>query len=128
MVTNVNIFTQKSRQTFLSDGRFLTFYSPHDLILAFPGVDLLQGIGQILHISAQGNIIARLNQALRLGTRVFSSHSQPVGRVIDIFGPTIQPFAALKPEAKITDAVVPPGTTLYLKKAPKGGVGKRRKK
>ncbi|MFX1509718.1 MAG: hypothetical protein ACFFBR_05360 [Promethearchaeota archaeon] len=48
--------------------------------------------------------------------------------MIDIFGPTIQPFAALKPEARITDAMVPPGTTLYLKKAPKGGVAKRRKK
>jgi RNA-binding protein len=115
-------------QTLISDGRVLTCYSPHDLILAFPGVDLLQGIGQVLHISAQGNVIARLNQAIRLGTRLFSINSKPIGRVIDIFGPTIQPFAALKPEAKITDAVIPPGTTLYLRKAPKGGVGKRRKK
>ena len=89
---------------------------------------MLQGIGQVLHISAQGNIIARLNQAIRLGTRIFSEHSQPIGRVIDIFGPTIQPFAALRPETKKKDAVVPPGTTLYLKKAPKGGVVKRRKK
>ncbi|MFW9934800.1 MAG: H/ACA ribonucleoprotein complex subunit GAR1 [Candidatus Thorarchaeota archaeon] len=85
-------------------------------------------MGHVLHISAQGNIIARLNQAIRLGTRVFSSQSMQIGKVIDIFGPTIQPFAALKPEARIKDAMVPPGTTLYLKKAPKGGVGKRRKK
>jgi rRNA processing protein Gar1 len=76
-ITNVNPFTQKSRQTFL---------------------------------------------------RVFSTNSQLVGRVIDIFGPTIQPFAALKPETKVIDAMLPPGTTLYLKKAPKGGVKKRRKK
>ncbi|MFX1564538.1 MAG: H/ACA ribonucleoprotein complex subunit GAR1 [Promethearchaeota archaeon] len=101
---------------------------PHDAILAFPGVDLLQGIGHVLHISAQGNVIARLNRAVRLGTRIFSTHSQQVGKVIDIFGPTIQPFAALKPEARLTDTMVPPGTTLYLKKAPKGGVVKRRKK
>ncbi|MFX1319488.1 MAG: hypothetical protein ACFE9O_10165 [Promethearchaeota archaeon] len=72
--------------------------------------------------------MARLNHAVRLGTRVFASQSHPIGKVIDIFGSTIQPFAALKPESKITDAVVPPGTTLYIKKAPRGGVGKRRKK
>jgi rRNA processing protein Gar1 len=89
---------------------------------------LLQGIGHVLHFSAQGHIIARLNEATRLGTRLFSSHSKPIGRVIDIFGPTIQPFAALKPDSKITDTLVPPGTTLCVKKATKGGVGKRRKK
>jgi rRNA processing protein Gar1 len=100
----------------------------HDPFLAFPGVDLLQGIGHVLHLSAQGNIIARLNQATQLGTRVFSSNSKLVGRVIDIFGPTIQPFAAVKPETKITDTVIPPGTTLFMKKVPKGGVAKRRKK
>ncbi len=126
-ITNVNLSVQKSMQTFLRHGPFFTF-SPHDPILAFPGVDLLQGIGHVLHISAQGNIIARLNQALRLGTRLYSAHSQPIGRVIDIFGPTIQPFATLKSEAKISDAIVPPGTTLFVKKASKGGVGKRRKK
>ncbi|MFW9830458.1 MAG: Gar1/Naf1 family protein [Candidatus Thorarchaeota archaeon] len=97
-------------------------------MLTFPGVDLLQGIGEVLHISAQGNVIARLNKAIRLGAYIFSSRSTLIGRVIDIFGPTIQPFVAIKPEATITDAVVPPGTTLFLKKAPKGGVRKRRKK
>lgn len=107
-------------------------FSPSNLlprpILAFPGVDLLQGIGHVLHISAQGNVIARLNQAIRLGTRLFSSHSNPVGRVIDIFGPTIQPFAALKPETPSTNEILPPGTPLYMKKTPKGGLGKRPKK
>ncbi|MFX1539363.1 MAG: H/ACA ribonucleoprotein complex subunit GAR1 [Promethearchaeota archaeon] len=100
----------------------------HDPFPAFPGVDLLQGIGHVLHFSAQGHIIARLNQAIQLGTRVFFSNSKLVGKIIDIFGPTIQPFAAVKPEAKITDTVIPPGTTLFTKKVPKGGVGKRRKK
>ncbi|MDO8056644.1 MAG: Gar1/Naf1 family protein [Candidatus Hermodarchaeota archaeon] len=113
---------------FLSNGLFLTFYSHHDLILAFPGVDLLQGIGHVLHFSAQGYIILRLTQVVRLGTRVFSTNSRPIGRVVDIFGPTSQPFAALKPETKITEAAIPPGTNLFLMKAPKGGVGKRRKK
>ena len=113
---------------FLSNGPFLPLYSHHDLILAFPGVDLLQGIGHVLHFSAQGYIILRLTQVVRLGTRLFSSSSQPVGRVVDVFGPTIQPFAALKPLANITEAAVSPGTNLFLKKAPKGGVGKRRKK
>jgi rRNA processing protein Gar1 len=127
-MTNDKGFAQKSRIMFLSDGPFLNFYSPHDLILAFPGVDLLQGIGHVLHFSAQGHIILRLNQVIRLGTRLFSSPSQSIGRVVDIFGPTNHPFAAVKPEAKITEAAVPPGTNLFLKKAPKGGVGKRRKK
>ncbi|MFX1243477.1 MAG: H/ACA ribonucleoprotein complex subunit GAR1 [Promethearchaeota archaeon] len=85
-------------------------------------------MGKVLHFSAQGHIILRLTQVIRLGTRLFSNHSKPIGKVIDIFGPTSQPYATLKPNAKITDAEVPPGTTLFLKKAPKGGVGKRRKK
>lgn len=121
-------FLQKSRITFLSDSTFLSFLiHPHDPILAFPGVDLLQGIGQVLHFSAQGNIIARLNRAIRVGTRLFSTQSKAVGRVVDIFGPTKQPYASVKPEPDLQTSTLPPGTTLYMKAA-KGGVGKRQRK
>lgn len=126
-VTYDKCFAQKSRIMFLSDGPFLTLYSLHDPILAFPGVDLLQGIGQVLHFSAQGNIIARLNRAIRLGTRLFSTQSNAVGRVVDIFGPTKQPYASVKPDSTLQTSTLPPGTILYMKAA-KGGVGKRQRK
>ena len=99
-----------------------------DLILAFPGVDLLRSIGQVLHFSAQGHIIAQLKNAIRLGTRLYSSASQPIGRVVDVFGPTVKPYAAVKPDQSVTPDKLPAGSSLFLGKGTQGGVRKRRKK
>lgn len=94
----------------------------------FPGVDLLRRIGAVLHFSAQGRIIARLEQTIRLGTRLYTSNSKPVGRVIDIFGSIEKPFAALKPMSQLSTDTLPPGSALLKAKGSLGGGGKRRRK
>jgi RNA-binding protein len=98
-------------------------------IFAFPGVDLLLRIGVVLHFSAQGHIIARVKQAIRLGTRLFTTKSKSVGTIIDIFGPTNRPFASIKPDSLITVDSLPPGSALFQAKSKsRGGRSKRRKK
>ncbi|MFX1564087.1 MAG: H/ACA ribonucleoprotein complex subunit GAR1 [Promethearchaeota archaeon] len=94
----------------------------------FPGVDLLRRIGTVLHFSAQGRIVARLEKALRLGTRLYTSNSHPIGRVIDIFGSINKPFAALKPISQLNIDKLPPGSALFKAKGSLGGGGKRRRK
>jgi rRNA processing protein Gar1 len=94
----------------------------------FPGVDLLRRIGAVLHFSAQERVIARLEKAIRLGTRLYTSNQQPVGRVIDIFGPIEKPYASLKPISQVNHNTLPPGSALFKAKGSLGGGVKRRRK
>ncbi len=90
---------------------------------------MLLQIGAVLHFSAQGHIIARVKQAIRLGTRLYTTKSKLVGTIIDIFGPISRPFASIKPESQITVDSLPPGSALFQAKAKsRGGRSKRRKK
>ncbi len=105
----------------------MRFPSPYpNQIFAFPGVDLLLRIGEVLHFSAQGHIIARVKQVIRLGTMLFNAKSKPVGTIIDIFGPINRPFASLKPESQITVDSLPLGSALFqAKDKSRGGRSKR---
>jgi RNA-binding protein len=57
----------------------------------------LQRLGQALHISPSRNIIIKIQNMPRIGEAVVDENLKPVGRVFDIFGPVVAPYASLRP-------------------------------
>lgn len=89
-------------------------------------------LGNISHISNKGNIIVRSDHTPALGLPVFTENKMRVGKVSDVFGPTKEPYIAIKPKSvdqvnKFEDLV---GKILYTpkKSVKKWGRKKRSKK
>lgn len=57
----------------------------------------MQRLGLVLHISPSRNIIAKTENAPRIGDAVVDENLKPVGKVFDIFGPTSSPYVAIRP-------------------------------
>ncbi|HMK54463.1 MAG TPA: Gar1/Naf1 family protein [Methanobacteriaceae archaeon] len=94
----------------------------------------MKKLGNVLQISNRGRIILRSTQTPAFGLPVFTSDQKKLGYVHDIFGPTKDPYIAVKVPARnsenLDDRV---GETLYVpnqsKKAnKKWGRRKRSKK
>jgi RNA-binding protein len=63
------------------------------------GKQILQRIGQVLHVSPSRSIILKAENVPRIGDEVVDENLRPVGRVFDVFGPTSAPYVAVKTSA-----------------------------
>ncbi|MCS7096086.1 MAG: Gar1/Naf1 family protein [Candidatus Bathyarchaeota archaeon] len=69
-------------------------------------------LGSVLHVSANRNLIVKLEKIPRIGEVVVDENFKPVGDVFDIFGPVTAPYAAIKP--KISNPEILVNKMLYI--------------
>jgi len=57
----------------------------------------LQRIGFVLHISSNGNLILKAENAPRIGDKATDENLRTVGIVFDVFGSISNPYVAVRP-------------------------------
>lgn len=72
----------------------------------------MQRLGQALHISPSRNIIVKIQNIPRIGETVVDENLKPVGKVFDIFGPVVRPYASLRPTIPQPERLV--NKTVYV--------------
>lgn len=80
----------------------------------------MKRLGKVLHVSKRGSVIVRSNQTPPIGKHsvVLDKKANRVGSVIDVFGPTSNPYVAVRP-AKGFDTASLVGQIVYLQKRKK---------
>ncbi|MEM2092718.1 MAG: Gar1/Naf1 family protein [Candidatus Bathyarchaeia archaeon] len=69
-------------------------------------------LGLVLHVSANRNLIVKLEKTPRIGEKVVDENFRHIGDVFDIFGPVTAPYAAIKP--KISNPEILVSRVLYI--------------
>ncbi len=54
-------------------------------------------VGTVSHISKRGTIILRCDRPPPLGVEVVDKRVEPVGMIVDVFGPVKHPYVAVRP-------------------------------
>jgi len=85
----------------------------------------LRRLGQVLHISSDGNLILRAEEPSKIGAKVIDGHKRRVGVVLDVFGPIDSPYISVKPESADAEGLV--GRSLFILQRKKRGRRKRRR-
>lgn len=71
-------------------------------------------LGAVLHISrSSGNLILDSSDAARIGETVQDAKGKKIGIVFDVFGPTTNPFIAIKPSIETPERLL--GKALYVR-------------
>jgi len=71
-------------------------------------------LGTALHISrSSGNLILDSLGVARIGTTVQDAKGKKIGIVFDVFGPTTNPFIAIKPSIETPERLL--GKALYVR-------------
>ncbi len=76
-------------------------------------------LGRVLHVSANRNIIVKIEKIPKIGDVVFDENLKSVGNVFDIFGPVSAPYASVKPKVKSPETLV--NKVLYVSTGKKAG-------
>ena len=86
-------------------------------------------LGNISHISNSGKLIARSSQTPPSGAFVFNKDKKKIGKILDVFGPTKNPYISIKLFRSFNFKDFD-GDELYVSHNNKNtrGRGKRRKK
>lgn len=85
----------------------------------------MRRLGQVLHISSDGNLILKTNGPTKIGAKVINEHMNEVGVILDIFGPVKSPYISVKPELADVKKLV--GKDLFIFQRRKKGRRKRRR-
>ena len=56
----------------------------------------MQRLGSVLHISPSRNIVIKTEKPPKIGETVVDDNLKPVGKVVDVFGPVVSPYASIK--------------------------------
>ncbi len=71
-------------------------------------------LGAALHISrSSGNLILDSSGVARIGETVQDAKGKKIGIVFDVFGPTTNPFIAIKPSIETPERLL--GKALYVR-------------
>lgn len=60
----------------------------------------LQRLGRVVHVSRSRNIIIKVDNIPKIGSKVVDENLKSVGKVLDIFGPVSSPYASVKPKTE----------------------------
>ena len=52
-------------------------------------------LGNISHLSSSGRLIARSSQSPPSGVSVFNKNKKKIGKIVDVFGPTKEPYISV---------------------------------
>jgi RNA-binding protein len=72
----------------------------------------LRRIGQVIHISPSRKAVVKAEKTPRIGENVFDEEKRRIGRVFDVFGPTISPYIEVEVNTVNPQSLV--GNTLYF--------------
>ncbi|TFF96800.1 H/ACA RNA-protein complex protein Gar1 [Candidatus Thorarchaeota archaeon] len=75
----------------------------------------MRRLGKVTHISHRGSLILRSEKTPPIGAQVVDKQVQPIGRVLDVFGPVRRPYLSVRPKKGI-GAQNLVGQVLYLYK------------
>ena len=84
----------------------------------------MRRIGRVLHISPSKKAVINTEETPRIGGTVIDEKGKRVGRVFDVFGPTVSPYVTVELEGLDPQHVV--GSVLFSAFPPKRK--KRRRK
>ena len=71
----------------------------------------IKRIGVVENVSYDGSLVVRCQSPPRFGSRVVDKRSRPLGKVVKVFGPVREPFASVRPTAKLSLSVL--GSEVY---------------
>ena len=60
----------------------------------------LQRLGRVLSLTPSLNMVVKTEEAPKIGSTVIDENLKVVGRVFDVIGPVIAPYAVIKPNIK----------------------------
>ncbi|TXT57029.1 MAG: hypothetical protein BAJATHORv1_20627 [Candidatus Thorarchaeota archaeon] len=63
----------------------------------------MRRLGNVLHVSTRGSLIIRCEKTPPIGGKVVNKKVEPVGKIIDVFGPVNSPYVAIR--AKHSDKI-----------------------
>lgn len=72
----------------------------------------MKKLGTVENLSYDGTVLVRAAFAPSPGTRVTDKRNRPLGRVSKVFGPVREPFASVRPEAKVALSLL--GSDVYV--------------
>lgn len=72
----------------------------------------MKRLGTVENLSYDGAMLVRAAFAPAPGTRVFDKRQRALGRVTKVFGPVREPFASVRPEAKVALSLL--GSDVYV--------------
>lgn len=86
-------------------------------------------LGSVIHVTKSNYVVVKLSESHELphiGVEVVNANNEVVGKVIDIIGPTTQPFAVIKPLKHIATSLLKPTSFLFYRIPRKSGKKGRR--
>jgi len=92
-----------------------------------PEVVPIKRLGVVENVAYDGSVLVRSEFPPSLGARVVDKRHRPLGKVVKVFGPVKEPFATIRPEAKVALSLL--GSDVYVSEvndARKEGRGSRR--
>ena len=84
----------------------------------------MREIGRVLHISPSKKAVIKARKAPKIGEIVFDEKQRCIGRVFDVFGPTVSPYV----EVEVKDPQQVVNSVLYLSSSSKHERKKKRRK
>jgi rRNA processing protein Gar1 len=84
----------------------------------------LQRLGNVLHVSSSRNLILRTKITPKIGLKVVDENLNPIGKVLEVFGPVPTPYVSVKPSNPKSDTKI--GSILYTVPSSKKRKEKRR--
>lgn len=72
----------------------------------------MKRLGVVENFAHDGTVLVRASFAPSPGTRVHDRRSQLLGKVVRVFGPVAEPYAAVRPERKVPLSVL--GSEVYV--------------
>jgi len=86
----------------------------------------LRKIGRVIHITPSGKALIKAEKAPKIGSTVMNETKKRVGKVFDVFGPTVSPYVEV--DVKTVDPESLVNMFLYLPSSHKRIKRSRRKK
>lgn len=72
----------------------------------------MKKIGQVSIIARNGNLLIKTNKSFRIGSKIVNQEIKPVGKIVDIIGPTKTPYIIIN--TKGFEVTTKKGDMLYL--------------
>ena len=72
----------------------------------------MKRLGVVENVAYDGSVVVRSEFAATPGTRVVDKRQRALGRVVKVFGPVKEPFAAVRPDGKVALSLL--GSDVYV--------------
>ena len=78
----------------------------------------MQRLGRVINVTPSQNIIVKAEKAPKIGSAVVDENLKTIGKVFDIIGPVLSPYAVVRPVLKEPEKLT--NKQLYLSDSERG--------